>query len=232
LRSIRFRRRIGVLSTLSCACALVVAAAVDARSAAQARFHVTLNAQLTKTWNYVTAREEGDCSVSTRVEGTRKVVLASTRPTLATVTAGSRRVSFTPALVRSVRARITQDGAMTVSERGARCSRITRTNCVQRRRTVLNQTLRFYRSRPREISFRRSADYTIPTACPRETAAVRAERPGLHEAEGRLAERGLFARGVRYQTVSGGFEEETEISGDLEGKVVKRVTWNLKFTRR
>jgi hypothetical protein len=221
-----------VLATLSCACALVVVAAVDARSAAQARFHVTFNAQLTKTWNYVTVREDGDCSVSTRVEGTRTVTLASVRPTLVTVTSGSGGLSFSPAQVRSVRARITQGGAVVVSERGPSCSRFARTDCAQGRRTLFNQALRFYRSRPREISFRRSTDYRIPTTCPRETAAVRAEWPGLHEAEGRLSERDLFVRRIRFQTVSGGFEEETEISGDVEGKVVERVVWSLKFTRR
>jgi hypothetical protein len=221
-----------VLGTLSCVCALVVVAAVDARPAAQARFHVTLNAQLTKTWNYVTTRQEDDCSVSTRVEGTRRVTLTSIRPTVVTVTAAPGRVSFSPAQVRSVRARITQDGAVIVSERGPTCSRFARTNCAEGRRTLLNQTVRFYRSRPREISFRRSADYRFPTTCPREAAAVRAEWPSLHEAEGRLSERDLFARGIRFQTVSGGFEEETEISGDVDGKIVERVTWNLKFTRR
>jgi hypothetical protein len=227
-----FRGRFGALLTLSSSCALLLAAAVDARPAAQkATFRVTLSAQMTKTWDYVTTREEGDCTVSTRVEGTRRVSLASIRPTLVTVTASRGRISFSPALVRSVRARISQGGAVTVSERGLGCARVTHADCAKAQRTLVNQTLRFFRSRPREISFRRTPDYRFPTTCPREDAAVRAERPGLDEAEGRLSERDLFARGVRFQTVSGEFEEETEISGDLDGKVVERVTWVLKFTR-
>ena len=218
-------------ATLCCACALVLATGVDARPAAQqSTFRVTLNGQLTKTWDYTTVRQEGECTVTTRVRGTRRVVLASTRPTINSVTSSLGRIRFSPALVRSVRVQITQGGSVSVGERGPGCGPATQRDCARTQRT-LSQTLRFFRSRPREISFRRTPDYTFTTTCPPEAAEVRTERPGLHEAQGRLSERDLFTRRLRSHTVSGAFEEETEILGDVTGTVLERVRWTLTFVR-
>jgi hypothetical protein len=216
---------------LACACSLALASSVDARSAPQqATFRVTLSAQITKTWDYVTSRQEGACTVSTRVRGSRRATLMSVRPTLVKATASAGQIRFSPALVRSVRTRIIQGGSVREDALGPGCGGAVQRDCARTQRT-LEQTLRFFRSRPREISFRRSPEYTIATTCPPEATVVRAERPGLHEAQGRLSERDLFARRIRSQTVSGEFEEETEISGDVDGRVVERVRWNLTFVR-
>lgn len=229
-----FYRRISPLATLVCVCALALAAAVDARPAAQrATFNVTLSATLTKTWDYVTGAVVGECTVSTRVRGSRTITLRSRRPTTTRVTSSGRGPSFSPSAVRLVTARASQSGATTKTESGLGCSRRTHSVCAPTRTTLLNQTVRYYRSRPRELSFRRTRDFggRLPLSCPPQDPQVRVEQPGIHQAEGELSERDLFNRGVRSQTASGSFEETTEIEGDPDGRVVVRVSWNLRFTR-
>jgi hypothetical protein len=228
-----FQVRIGALATLTCACALVLGAAVEARPTLQATFRVTVTAQVTKTWDYTVASQAGDCTTSTHVKGSRVFTLRSSRPTIVTATGAPGRVRFTPALVRSVTARTTQGGEVTVTQRGLGCTGRTHTICTTLRRTLTNQTLRFFRSRPGEISFRRSRDFGsgLPRTCPPEHSEVQAERPGIHEAQGRLAERQLFDRRIRSQSATGSFEEVTEIEGNPDGRVVERVTWTLRLVR-
>jgi hypothetical protein len=226
--------RIAALATVTCMSALAFAAGVDARPSAQrATFRVTLTAQITKRWDYVTTRQEGDCTVSTRVQGKRTVTLRSARPTIVRATSTAGRLRFNPAVVRWVTARASQGGAVTRTERGLGCTAVTRTDCVPLRRTLANQALSFFRSRRNEISFRRTRDFAagFPSSCPPQAAEVRAERTGLHEAEGELSERDLFRRGIRFQTASGLFEETTDLEGELEGRIVERVSWSLTFRR-
>jgi hypothetical protein len=234
LRQMANRGRIGALLTLSCVLALVFAAGVDARPSAQrATFRVTVSAQITKRWDYVTTREEGDCAVSTRVEGTRTVVLRSARPTIVTASSASGGIRFSPALVGSVTARASQGGAVTTNERGLGCTRRTHSDCAKPRRTLVDQTLRFFRSRRNEISFRRTRDFAagFTSNCPPEAAEVRVERPGLHDAEGKLRERDVFTRGARTLTAGGRLDQTIELEGDPDGKVLIRVSWTLTFRR-
>jgi hypothetical protein len=228
------RGRIGVLITLVCASALACAQAVEAgRNAASARFNVTLTAQVTKSWDYITTRVEGECTVTTHVVGSRVVTLRSSRPTIVTATSSAGRTRFSPAVVRSVTALARQGGSVTTTERGLGCGRVVRTDCVKLRRTLVNQTLAFFRSGRNEVSFRRTRDFGsgFPTKCPLEAAEVRFERPGLHEAEGELSEQDLFKRGIRFQTASGSSVETTDLEGDPDGKVIARVSWSLTFRR-
>ena len=122
---------------------------------------------------------------------------------------------------------------MTVDERGLGCRGRVHTVCPTLRRTRANQTLRFFRSRPGELSFRRSADFAagLPRTCPLEHPEVQAERPGLRDAQGRLAERVLFDSRARSQSVSGSSTEVTEISGNPDGRVVARVSWTIRLIR-
>lgn len=229
------RGRISILITFACAGALASAQAVEAGpDASSARFNVTLTAQVTKTWDYVTTRAEGECTVTTHVVGSRVVTLRSSRPTIVTATSSAGRIRFSPAVVRSVTARATQGGSVTTTERGPGCGRRTHSNCAKPRRTLANQTLAFFRSRRNEISFRRTRDFGsgFPTTCPLEAPEVRVERPGLHEAQGELSEQDLFNRGVRFQTAVGSSEETSELSGNPDGKVIARASWSLTFRRR
>lgn len=225
--------RIGALATVTCMVALALAAGIDARSSAQrATFRVTLTAQITKRWNYITSHQEGDCTVSTRVEGNRTITLRSARPTIVRATSTAGRLRFIPAVVRWVTAGASQGGAVTRTERGLGCTPVTRTDCVRARRTLANQTLSFFRSRRNEISFRRTRDFAAGiSSCPPEAAEVRAEQTGIHEAQGELSERDLFRRGIRFQRASGVFEETTDLEGELEGRIVEKVSWSLTFRR-
>jgi hypothetical protein len=229
------RGRIGILITFACASALACAQAVEAGpDASPARFNVTLTGQVTKSWNYVTTRLEGECTITTHVVGNRVVTLRSSRPTIVSATSSAGRIRFSPAVVRSVTARVTQGGSVTTTERGLGCGRLTRTTCAKRRRTLSNQTLAFFRSRRNEISFRRSRDFGsgLPTSCPPEAPEVRVERPGLHQAQGELSEQDLFNKGIRFQTATGSSEETSQLSGNPDGKVVARASWSLTFRRR
>lgn len=227
--------RIGLLITFACASALACTQAVEAgQDASSARFNVTLTAQVTKSWDYVTTRVEGECTISTHVVGNRVVTLRSSRPTILSATSSAGRVRFSPAAVRFVTARATQGGSVTTTERGPGCGRRTHSTCAKPRRTLANQKLAFFRSARNEISFRRTRDFGsgLPTNCPPEASAVRVERPGLHQAQGELSEQDLFNRGVRYQTASGSSEETSELSGNPDGKVIARASWSLTFRRR
>lgn len=228
------RGRISILITFACAGALASAQAVEAGpDASSARFNVTLTAQVTKTWDYVTTRAEGECTVTTHVVGSRVVTLRSSRPTIVTATSSAGRIRFSPSVVRSVTARATQGGSVTTTERGPGCGRRTHSNCAKPRRTLANQTLAFFRSRRNEISFRRTRDFGsgFSTTCPLEAPEVRVERPGLHQAQGELSEQDLFNRGVRFQTAVGSSEETSELSGNPDGKVIARASWSLTFRR-
>ena len=166
--------------------------------------------------------------------GSRTITLRSARPTNVAAIGSPARVRFAPPLVRWVTARTTQDGTVTVTERGLGCAGRTHTDCTRQSRTLSNQSLRFFRSRPGEISFRRSRDFGagLSRTCPPEDPEVQVEKPGIHEAQGDLSERQLFDRGFRSQSVNASFVEETDIEGGPDGKVVERVTWNLRFVRR
>jgi hypothetical protein len=235
LRPMGDRGRICVLVMFAGASALACAQAVEARQdASRARFNVTLTAQVAKTWDYVTNRQEGECAVTTHVQGSRVVTLRSARPTIVTATTSAGRIRFSPAVVRFVTARATQGGSVTTTERGLGCGRRTHTDCAKLRRTLANQSLTFFRSHRNEISFRRTRDFAsgLPTTCPLEAPEVRVERPGVHQAQGELSERDLFNRGIRFQTATGSSTETTDLEGDPDGKVIARVNWSLTFRRR
>jgi hypothetical protein len=231
----RNRSRICVLVAFLCTGALAFAQAVEAgRDASRARLNVTLNAQVTKTWDYVTTRQEGECTVTTHVKGSRVVTFRSARPTIVTATSSGGPVRFTPTVVRSVTARARQGGSVTTVERGLGCNRNSHTDCVKQQRTLVNQKLTFFRSRRNEISFRQTRIFAggFPTTCPPEAPEVRVERPGIHQAEGELSERDLFNPGIRFQTATASSVETTELEGDPDGKVVARFSWSLTFRRR
>ena len=194
---------------------------------------MTLTAQVTKSWDYVTTRVDGQCTITTHVVGNRVVTLRSSRPTSVSATSTAGRVHFSPAVVRSVAARATQGGTVTTTGRGVGCGKRTRSTCAKPRRTLANQTLAFYRSRLNEISFRRTRDFAsgLSRKCPPEAAEVRVERPGIHQAQGELSERDLFNEGIRFQTATGSSEETSQLEGNPDGKVIARASWSLTFRR-
>lgn len=210
----------------------MAAAAVDATPEARATFRVTLTAKLTKSWNYVLTRDVGECRTSTHVVGTRTIRLRSLRPTSVTATGSPGRVRFVSTVVGAITSQATQSGSVTVTRPG--CGGPSRDDCAVGRRTLSKQAVRFYRTRPGELSFRRTRDFGagLSTTCPPQHPAVLVEQPALREAEGDINERQLFDADIRSQTVTGSFAEETDLEGNPDGKVVERVRWTLRFVRR
>jgi hypothetical protein len=236
LRQMRFRGRFGALLALVFVGALAGAASAFSHSeASRGVFHVTLKAQLTKTWNYVATQEEGDCVTQTRVRGSRTVTLRSARPTVVTVAFANGRARYSSGIVRFLGGRVTQSEAVTAVESGgAGCRRSSkRSNCLRPRRALANQAVRFFRSAKDEISFARSRDFTagLSPSCPPQAQPVRAERASLHLAEGEISERELLSTRYPSQTGFGSVEETTDFEGDENGKVVVRVSWQLTFAR-
>jgi hypothetical protein len=233
LRRIPDRRRNGVLVTAVVLAALAWAPAVEARQdAPAATFRVTLNAQLTKTWDYVATRRASSCTITDRVRGSRTVSLTSARPTIVRVVRVGGRIRFTSSVLRFLTARARQGGSVDVTERGTNCLPATDRDCAPLRRTLGNRALRFFRSGNNELSFRRAPGFGVfATTCPPEAPEIRAENPRLHEAEGRLDEKDLFNAAITTVTAGGSAVETIEIEGEPTGKVVTRVSWTLTFRR-
>jgi hypothetical protein len=232
----RHRRRLLAFLALVFVCALAGATSGFAQNeASQGVFAVTLQAQLTKTWNHVTTREEGDCATETHVRGSRSVILRSARPTPTTVTFENGRARYSPGLVRFLSGSAAQTGAVTTVERGgAACRHSTRrSSCARPRRALANEVARFFRRGKDRLAFARTRDFTagLSPACPPQAQAVRAEGVSLHLAGGEISERGLFNRRYPAQTGFGSIEETTDFEGDANGKVVVRVSWRLTFKR-
>ena len=207
-----------------------LAGTADGALPQRATFDVTLRATVTKNWNTVTESTEESCTVFRRSIGRRTVTLRSARPTRIAVTLRSGKVSFSPAAVRFVAVQVTQTGENR-TRREAPCSTATeRERCRPAKRSVSGGTFRFFRSARNEISFHSARLPAAGTSCPRESAAVRAIRPGLHAAEGEIAEVDL-AR-ARSQTAFASAERTTDLEGAETGRIVERISWSLTFSRR
>lgn len=194
---------------------------------------MTLNAQLTKTWNYVSTREVEGCLTQSRVNGSRTVTLRSSRPTRVTVSYSGGRARYSPGTVRFLGGRASQSGAVTTVESGVPgCPRSTkRTACARPRRALANVAVRFLRGGKDKIAFARTRDLAagLSPGCPPQAQEVRAEGASLHLAVGEISERELFSRPT--QTGFASVEETTDFEGIADGKVVVKVNWQLTFRR-
>jgi hypothetical protein len=218
----------------SCGIALVCVIAILAGSAHAARptsdtFAVTLHATVTKDWNTAIESTENGCTVVRRSIGHRTVTLRSTRPTTVVVRLRSGKVSFSPSAVRFVTARITQSGENR-TRKGQPCGSGTqRVRCRPSTRHVSLGAVHFFRSRRNELTFRPTTLPGAGTACPRESAPVRAIRPGLRDAAGQIAE--VELAGGAAQTAFASAAVTTNLEGAETGRVVERVRWSMTFAR-
>jgi hypothetical protein len=212
--------------------AFLAGAAHGASQPKRVAFRVTLNATVTKDWNTVTESTENGCPTSQRSVGRRTVTLRSTRPSTVFVTLGSGRVSYSPAVVRYVRAELSQSGNRTTSVQAPCTVRMTHSRCTHVRRAVSGASFGFFRSARDEISFHSARLPEFSMACPPESSGVRGIRPGLQEAQGELSEAVLMDRRIPTQTAIGTAEVETDLDGRETGRVVERVRWELTFTRK
>lgn len=218
-------------TALVCLLAYVAGTADGASQPKRVAFLVTLNATVTKSWNTITASTESGCPTSRRSVGRRTVTLRSARPTTVIVTLGSGRASYKPAAVQNVRASLGQTGNLTTMFQAPCQVRTTHSRCTHARRTLSRLSFGFSRS-ARELSFRATRLPEFSMACPRESSAVRAIRPGLHLAEGEISEEALMDPRNPGQTAIATAEVETDVEGRETGRVVERVRWALTFIRK
>ena len=190
---------------------------------------------MTKDWSYVDEGELDGCLLTTQVQGRRVVTLSSARPTLVRVRFVGGRAVYSPARIRSIFVQASQSGVVATDRRlppSCAVREVRRTNCARLRRATGGAAVRFFRSRRNEISFARTRELvTFPATCPLQTASVRDERPSLDYAEGEISEAELRDPRTRFQTATGTAVETTDFEGDGDGKVVVRVSWELRFTR-
>ena len=217
---------------LVCLLAYLAGAAEGAAGARRASFSVTLKATVTKEWNTVGKTTSMGCPVSKRSVGRRTVKLRSTRPTTVVATFADGRVSYAPAAVRFVAVEVSQSGDLTTGFQAPCRVRNVKSRCRRARRAVGGATYGYFRSQRNEISFRNTRLPQSGSSCPREPSAVRAIRPGLHEAQGGLSEATLMNARYPSQTALGTAVTETDLEGTEEGRVVERVSWSLTFTRK
>ena len=209
--------------------AILAGAAAEAQPN-RAMYAVTLRATITKDWNTVSEATEDNCRVFRRAIGHRTVTLRSARPTRVVVNLGSRGASLSPSAVRFITVRVTQSGE-NKTRRDPPCPSGTELEkCPPTKRTLRGGSFHFFRSGRNEISFRTARLPNAGTLCPSEPASVRAIRPELRHAEGKISEVEL-ARGAS-QTAFGSAAVTTELETGETGSVVERVSWSLSFTRR
>ena len=208
----------------------IVAGTADAALPARVTFDVTLQATIAKDWNTVRESTEEGCTVFRRSIGRRIVTLRSARPTPVVVTLDSGKVTFSPAAVRFVVVRAKQTGENRTRRESPCPSGTERERCRPATHRAGGGTFRFYRSARNEITFHPARLPSAGTSCPRESAAVRAIRPGLRAAEGEIAE--VELAGARSQSAFASAELTTDLEGAETGRVVGRISWSLTFDRR
>jgi hypothetical protein len=222
---------------LGITCGVVVAcgfAAVQssARETKRAVLHVTVRATVSKSWDTVTETMLGDCPASVRSIGRRMVVLRSARPTMVVVRLVRGRASYSPAAVRFVRIEVSAVGEQTTHIEAPCEERTEHVLCPPLKSVQTGGTFRFFRSARNELSFRRARLPEIGDSCPRQSAAVRAIRPGLHGAEGELSEATLVNPRIPAQTAIATAQVTSDLDGTEVGHVTERVHWALTFARR
>ena len=211
---------------------LLVALAASARDAAPAKralVKVSLRATITKTWNTVTETTLGGCDVSIHSVGSRKVVLRSSRPTRVVVTSRGGGVSYSPAAVRFVKIEVKGSGNETTKFKAPCKEHTVHDTCRQSHGAVGGSTFRFFRSKRNELAFRSTRLPESSDSCPFQSAAVRAIRPGLHQAEAELSEAALTNPRIPAQTAFANADAETDLDSEETGRVTERVRWSLTF---
>jgi hypothetical protein len=207
----------------------ILAGSADAARPTSATFAVTLRATVTKDWNTAVESNEAGCTVVRRSIGHRTVTLRSSRPTPVVASLRSRKVSFSPSVIRFVGVKVTQSGEN--STRKEPCgSGTVRESCRSVSRKFVGRSFRFFRSGRNTLSFRPATLPGAGTRCPNESAAVRSIRPGLRDAQGRISEVALV--GGAGQTALASSVVATDLEGAETGQVVERVHWSLSFAHR
>jgi hypothetical protein len=203
----------------------------------QGRFRVTVTATLTKTWTVSRTEGEPGCVRTTRSTGRWQASLSTkAASTIRVVAAGRGRVRFS-GTVSALKGSGAQSGTNSVIGQGSPpCDRQTRTvKCGEQRGAFSrgSSTLSNPRKGVLQLGRLKGADRlrSFSPQCPEEPSEVRSIRTDLPLATGPLDASDFFRRDVPRFFVTGDTEQETTITGDLEGTVVERVRWKATFTR-
>lgn len=227
------------LGVVGIACLLVSASggALAAQDAG-ARFRVTFTATLTKTWNVTSSEGEPGCVRTTKSSGRWQARLAAKSVSrVRVVSAGQGRVRFAGGTIKALAGTASQSGTNAVIGQGTPpCDRQTRTvRCNTQRRSFRRASTALRNPRRGVLALARlkGADVvrTFSPQCPGEPPEVRSIRTDLPLATGPLDAPDFFSDDTPRFFVTGDSQQESTITGDLEGTVIERVRWRVTFTR-
>jgi hypothetical protein len=221
-----------VASLLLCASGAALAA-----KPSTARFRVSFTATLTKTWKVSRSEGEPGCIRTTRSSGSwRARVSAKGVNRVRVVAAGRGRVRFVGG-IRAIAGSASQSGTNSVVGQGSPpCGRQTRTvRCATQRRSFRRAATAMTNPRRGVLALTRlrgaDALRSFSPQCPDEPPEVRSVRTDLPLATGPLDAADAFRRDTGKFFVRGDRQQQTTITGDLEGTVNERVRWTVTFTR-
>jgi hypothetical protein len=224
---------LAVASILACASASAFAAKPK-----QARFRVTLTGTLTKTWAFTHAEGEPGCIITTRGSGEWEARLATRRATpIRIVAARGGRLRFYGVPLRTIAGTATRSGTNAISGQGSPpCERQTKTvRCVAQRRSFRSGWAGLVNPRRGVLQLGRLRNAPSIRAssspCPEEPSDIRSIQTDLTLATGPIAAVDVFGRDIPRFFVSGDSQQETAITGDIDGTVTERVRWTATFTR-
>jgi hypothetical protein len=223
---------------LGIVCLLVSASgsALAARDAGT-RFRVTFTATLTKTWNVTGSEGEPGCVRTTKSSGRWQATLAAKRPSrVRVVPLGRGRVRFA-GMITALAGTASQSGTNVLIGQGSPpCDRQTRTvRCATQRRSFRRASTALGNPRrgvllPTGLKGAGTVR-TFSPQCPQEPPEVRSIRTDLPLATGPLDAADFSGRDIPKFFITGDSQQETRITGDLQGTVVERVRWRATFTR-
>jgi hypothetical protein len=230
-------RKFGVFLVVAflLACASTTALAAKPK---QARFRVTLTGTLTKTWAYTHSEGEPGCILTTRGSGKWEAKVSTrqaTRIRIVAVRGGKLRFSGSP--IRTVAGTTTRSGTHSVTGQGSpNCERQSKTaRCAGVRRSFRGGSSGLVNPRRGVLQLGRlrtaTAIRSFSPPCPEEPSEIRSIQTDLTLATGPIAAADVFSRDVPRFFVSGDSEQETALSGDIDGTVTERVRWTVTFTR-
>jgi hypothetical protein len=204
----------------------------------QAVFRVTLSATLTKAWNVSRVEPEAGCTRTMRTVGNWETKLSTqSSGRVRAIAAGSGRVRFSGAVLRTLAGSAKQSGTNTITARGQPpCERNSHTvRCSEQRRSFRSGSVSY--GSPRRGVLRigslrgAGAIRSFQASCPEEPVDIRSIRTDFPLATGPLDSRDVFALDVSRWFVTGDSVQVTTLEGEYNGRVTERVRWRLTFTR-
>jgi hypothetical protein len=222
-----------VLFVLVCASGSALAAKPK-----QARFRVTLTGTLTKTWAFTKSEGEPGCVISTRGTGKWETKLATRQATRIRIVAVSGgKLRFAGAPITTIAGAATRSATTAVNGQGSPpCERQSKTmQCAAQRRPFSGGWSGIATPRRGVLQLGRlrtaKAIRASGPPCPEEPADIRSIQTDLPLATGPISAGDAFNRNIARFFVTGDSQQQTTISGDIDGTVTERVRWTATFTR-